>query len=180
MTGGLAPLVRDSTSADIPAIQTIYGHHVIHGVASFEDAAPDVEEMTRRRDEVLAAGLPYLVAELDGAVAGFACATRYRSRPAYRNSLETTVYIAPEALGQGAGRALLGVLVERCAGLGYRQIIGVIGDSDNTASIKLHEAVGFRQAGLLRSVGFKHGRWLDSVFMQRDLGNGDRTPPDRI
>ncbi len=96
------------------------------------------------------------------------------------NSLETTVYIAPEALGQGAGRALLGVLVERCAGPGYRRIIGVIGDSDNTASIKLYEAVGFRQAGLLRSVGYKHGRWLGSVFMQRDLGHGDPAPPDRI
>jgi L-amino acid N-acyltransferase YncA len=110
-------------------------------------------------------------------VAGFACAGPYRARPTYRNSLETTIYVDPAVAGRGAGRALMAALVARCEDLGYRQMIAVIGDSGNAASIKLHEAVGFRQVGLLRSVGYKHGRWLDSVFMQRDLGHGDRTPP---
>lgn len=179
MTGRAAPTVRDSRTADIAAIQTLYGHHVVHGVASFEDAPPDGAEMTRRRDAVVAAGLPHLVAVLDGAVAGYACAGPYRARPAYRNSLETTVYVAAEFQGRGVGRALMTALIGRCQDLDYRQMIAVIGDSANGPSIKLHETVGFHQVGLLRAVGYKHGRWLDSVFMQRDLGDGDRTAPDR-
>ena len=174
MTGGLAPIVRNSGAADITAIQALYSHHVAHGVASFEDTPPNVAEMARRRDAVLAAGLPHLVAVLDGAVAGYACAGPYR------NSLETTVYVDPDMQGRGVGRALMAILIERCANLGYRQMIAVIGDSANQPSIKLHEAVGFRHVGLLRAVGHKHGRWLDSVFMQRDLGDGDRTAPPKI
>ncbi len=171
------PAIRDSTATDIGAILAIYAHHVEHGVASFELAPPDVAEMARRRDAVLTAGLPYLVAEVGGAVAGFACAGPYRGRPAYRHTLETTVYVAPDWLGHGVGRALLGALIGRCGDLGYRQMIAVIGDSANAPSIKLHEALGFRHAGLLRAVGFKHGRWLDSVILQRGLGDGDRTLP---
>ena len=171
------PTIRDSTAADIGAILAIYAHHVEHGVASFELTPPDVAEMTRRRDAALAAGLPYLVAEVGGAVAGFACAAPYRGRPAYRHTLETTVYVAPASLGRGVGRALLGALIGRCEDLGYRQLIAVIGDSANAPSIKLHEALGFDRAGLLRAVGFKHGRWLDSVILQRGLGDGDTTPP---
>jgi phosphinothricin acetyltransferase len=179
MTGGSgSPLIRDSTAADVAAIQAIYGHHVAHGVASFELDEPDMTAMIRRRDAVLEAGLPHLVAEIGGAVLGFTCAGPYRGRPAYRHTLETTVYVDPETVGRGVGRALLGALVERCAGLGYRQMVAVVGDSANAPSIRLHEAPGFERVGLLRSVGFKHGRWLDSVVMQRDLGDGDRTPPE--
>ncbi len=174
---GHEPTIRDATEADIEAIRVIYAHHVEHGVASFELAAPDAAETARRRDAVLAAGLPYLVAEAGGGVAGFACAGPYRGRPAYRHTLETTVYVAPNSLGRGVGRALLGALIARCEGLGYRQMIAVIGDSANEPSIKLHEALGFQHAGLLRAVGFKQGRWLDSVILQRRLGEGDTTLP---
>ena len=169
--------IRDSTAADIEAIRAIYAHHVEHGVASFEQSPPGIAEMARRRDAVLDAGLPYLAAEAGGGLAGFACAGPYRGRPAYRHTLETTVYVAPDSLGRGVGRALLEALIERCENLGYRQLIAVIGDSANAPSIKLHEALGFQRAGLLRAVGFKHGRWLDSVILQRRLGDGDKTLP---
>ena len=169
--------IRASVDGDIAAVTAIYAHHVEHGVASFELAAPDEAKMARRRESALAAGLPYLIAEVDGLVAGFASAGPYRARPAYERTLENTVYVDAALHGRGIGGVLLSALIEACTALGYRQMIAVVGDSDNTASIRLHESHGFERAGLLRSVGFKHGRWLDSVFLQRSLGDGDENLP---
>jgi phosphinothricin acetyltransferase len=169
--------VRASEERDLAAIAAIYSHHVLHGLASFEVEPPDAAEIARRRADALARGLPYLVAELDGRVAGYAYAAPYRARPAYRYTLENSIYIDPGVLGRGAGRVLLEALVEACTRAGYRQLIAVIGDSANTASIGLHAACGFRHAGLLPGVGFKFGRWVDSVLMQRDLGEGKRSLP---
>ncbi len=174
-----AALVRDSTAADLPAIHAIYTHHVRHGLASFELDPPDLDEMARRRDELIDRGLPHIVAEDDGKVVGFAYAGPYRPRPAYRHTLEDSVYVAPDASRRGAGRALLDALVVRCTRLGYRQLVAVIGDSANTPSIALHEALGFRRSGLLRGVGFKLDRWVDIVILQRPLGDADDTPPTR-
>ena len=169
--------LREAAPEDVAAIQSIYAHHVLHGFASFEEEAPDAAEMDRRRQEIQGRGLPYLVAERDGVVHGFAYAGPFRPRPAYRYTVEDSVYVAPAAVGQGFGRALLGELVRRCTALGLRQMVAVIGDSGNSASIRLHESLGFRRAATLRSVGFKFGRWVDSVMMQRDLGAGDGTLP---
>lgn len=172
------PVVRASTPEDVPAIAAIYAHHVLNGLASFEVVAPDVEEMTRRRAAVLARGLPYLAADVGGQLAGYAYAAPYRERPAYRYSLEDSVYVHPGYIGRGIGRALLEALIEACTAAGYRQLIAVIGDSANAGSIGVHAACGFVRTGLLPSVGFKFGRWVDSVFMQRALGEGDRTLAD--
>lgn len=172
--------VRPAEESDIPAIQAIYAHHVLHGVASFEVEPPDQAEMLRRRAGIVARGLPYLVAQDtpgSGAILGFAYAAPYRDRPAYRSTLEDSVYVLPGKGGKGIGSALLSELIARCTALGYRQMIAVIGDSANESSIRLHARYGFRDCGLLASVGFKHGRWLDSVFMQLALGAGDSTPP---
>jgi phosphinothricin acetyltransferase len=146
-------------------------------LASFELTPPDAAEIARRRVDVLARGLPYVVAELAGAVVGFAYAAPYRLRPAYRYTVEDSVYVHRDAAGRGVGRELLERLIADCAAAGYRQMIGVIGDSGNAASIGLHAACGFARAGLLPAVGFKFGRWVDSVLMQRPLGEGDATPP---
>ena len=173
-----SPTVRDSVDGDVPAIQAIYAHHVLHGLASFEEVPPDAAEIARRRGDVLARGLPYLVAELDGAVVGYAYASPFRTRVAYRYSLENSVYVAAGLVGRGVGRALLTVLIPRCEAAGYRQMVAVIGDSANDASIRLHAAFGFERVGLLPAVGFKFGRWVDSVLMQRPLGPGEGTPPD--
>ncbi|HMA15733.1 MAG: N-acetyltransferase family protein [Bacteroidota bacterium] len=176
--GGLT--IRPAKAEDVPAIQAIYAHHVLHGIASFEEEPPDQAEMARRLAEVRGRGLPYLVAEDSpgsGAILGYAYAGPYRARPAYRFSLEDSVYVVPGKGGRGIGSALLGALIERCAALGYRQMIAVIGDSANEGSIRLHARHGFRTIGILASVGFKHGRWVDSVFMQRPLGPGDETLP---
>jgi phosphinothricin acetyltransferase len=170
-------LVRPSREDDLPAMRAIYAHHVLHGLASFEEAPPDVPELARRRAEVLARGLPWLVAEDEGAVAGYAYAGPYRARPAYRFTLEDSVYVAPGMAGRGLGRALLTRLLALCEAAGCRQIVAVIGDSANAASIGLHRACGFREVGTLRAVGFKHGRWVDTVLMQRPLGPGDATLP---
>jgi len=172
------PLVRDAGDDDLNVVTAIYAHHVRHGSASFEETPPDRAEIARRRAAIVAAGLPYLVAELDGRVAGFAYAAPYRARPAYRYAIEDSVYAAPDAHGHGIGRALLAEVIARSTAAGRRQMIAVIGDSANTGSITLHARLGFRQAGVLRAVGFKHGRWLDTVLMQRPLGPGDATPPD--
>ena len=169
--------IRDSAASDLPAIQAIYAHHVLHGSASFELEPPDLAEMTARRAGLVERGLPYLVAERDGAVAGYCYAGPYRPRPAYRYALEVSVYVAPGQARRGIGRLLLATLVERCEALGYRQLVAIVGDSANAASIGLHEALGFRRTGLLASVGWKHGRWLDSVFLQRALGPGETAPP---
>lgn len=169
--------IRDSEPQDAGAIQSIYAHHVASGRASFELTAPDLAEIRRRRDDVLANGFPYLVAEAAGRVIGYAYANFFRTRPAYRFTVENSIYIAHDAIGQGAGRRLLLALIERCEALGCRQMIAVIGDSGNTGSIALHAACGFRFAGVLRSSGWKLDQWTDTVLMQRALGLGDHTPP---
>lgn len=170
-------ILRDARPDDLPAITAIYGHHVRTGLASFETEAPDLAEMTQRYEAVRAKGFPYLVAELDGAVAGYAYASHYRPRFAYRFTVEDSVYIHPDRTGLGLGRALLVRLLAECEQAGCRQVVAVIGDSGNTPSIALHRACGFEMTGTFRSIGFKHGRWLDTVLMQRALGTGDTTPP---
>ena len=175
---GPGGIVRDALLADLPIIQSIYAHHVLHGLASFEEVPPDVAEMERRYRELLARGLPYVVVESDGRVAGYAYAGPYRTRPAYRYTLEDSVYIAPDAIGRGLGRIALAEVIRRTADLGFRQMIAIIGDSANRPSIALHEKLGFRYSGTLQAVGFKFGRWVDSVLMQRSLGDGDGRPPD--
>jgi phosphinothricin acetyltransferase len=174
---GTSIVVRPSRDDDVPRIAAIYAYHVLTGLASFETVPPNAAEIARRRDDVLARGLPYLVAEADGAVLGYAYAAPYRARTAYRSTLEDSVYVDKDCVGRGAGRSLLVRLVEECGARGYRQLIAVIGDSANRPSIALHEACGFAHVGLLPAVGFKLGRWVDSVLMQRALGEGDRTPP---
>lgn len=169
--------VRDAADADLPAIAAIYAHHVLTGLASFEEVAPFPDEIAARRASVLALGLPYLVAELEGRVAGFAYAGTYRARPAYRHTVEDSVYVAPDALGRGVGRALLAELIVRCEAGPWRQMIAVIGDSANAGSIALHASLDFTTVGTFRSVGFKFGRWVDSVLMQRALGDGDTSLP---
>jgi L-amino acid N-acyltransferase YncA len=169
---------RPARAEDLPAIHSIYAHHVLHGLASFEEAPPSIEEIERRYRDVTRRGLPYLAAELGGVLAGYGYCAPYRERSAYRYSLEDSVYVRPDMVGRGVGKALLNELVRRCEDLGYRQLIAVIGDSANVASIGLHAACGFLRVGTLRSVGFKFGRWVDSVIMQRPLGRGDATPPN--
>ncbi|HKU93929.1 MAG TPA: GNAT family N-acetyltransferase [Vineibacter sp.] len=170
-------LIRDSRDDDIPAITRIYGHHVLHGLASFEEQAPSTEEMARRRAEYLARGYPYLAAERNGKLVGYAYAAAYRVRPAYRFAVENSIYIDHEDRGGGIGSALLPALIERCTAMGFRQMIAVIGDSANAASIGLHAKFGFRTVGTFTAIGWKHGRWVDSVLMQRALGDGDQSAP---
>jgi len=170
-------LVRPASAADFTAIQPIYAHHVRHGLASFEETPPTVEEMRRRHEEVIARGLPYLVAEETGDVLGYGYCTLYRTRSAYRHTLEDSVYVRAGKHRKGVGRAILAALIERSEQLGYRQLIAVIGDSAQAPSIGLHASLGFLRAGTLRSVGFKFGRWVDTVIMQRPLGSGDGVRP---
>lgn len=170
--------LRPATAGDLPAIQRIYAHHVLHGLASFEEAPPDAAELARRWQAIVAAGLPYYCAAgADAAVLGYAYAGPYRPRSAYRFAVEDSIYVAPEATGRGIGRALLDRLIDDCTRIGKRQMIAVIGDSANRASIELHRACGFRLVGTFAAIGFKHGRWVDSVLMQRPLGAGDSTLP---
>jgi phosphinothricin acetyltransferase len=171
------PRLRPVRPDDAEAIAAIYAHAVLTGCASFEIDPPDTAEMAARIAKVTGAGHPWLVAEIDGKVVGYAYAGPYRPRPAYRNTVEDSIYVAEEAQGRGLGRWLLAALISEATKLGFRQMIAVIGDSANTASIGLHTALGFRSAGLFASVGHKHGRWLDSVLMQLPLGDGDDTPP---
>ena len=171
-------LIRDSSAADIPAITAIYAHWVTHGLASFEVEPPDPTEMARRRDAVLAAGFPYLVAEAPEGLLGYAYASAYRTRPAYRFTVENSVYVAPGAGQRGIGLALMEEVIAQCTGAGFRQMVAVIGDSGNAASIALHKRAGFTTAGLLKAAGWKHGRWVDSVLMQRPLGAGAGAPPE--
>jgi L-amino acid N-acyltransferase YncA len=170
-------LIRPACEADMPAITAIYRVEVLNGVATFELDPPDDAEMARRFEAVVASGCAYLIAEAAGQVAGFAYATAYRARPAYRFTVEDSIYVAASVQRRGVGRALLSVLIERSAAAGHRQMIAVIGDSANTGSIRLHRAASFAFAGVLHAVGYKHGRWLDSVLMQRSLGPGDATAP---
>lgn len=170
-------VVRPATPADVSAILAIYRPAVLEGFASWEYDPPDEPEMRRRFEAVRAGGYPYLVAELDGRVVGYSYASAYRSRPGYRFTCENSVYVAAGVQRSGAGRALLSELIDQCAAKGYRQMIAVIGDSGNAPSIGLHRALGFTFCGVMHSIGWKHGRWLDGVYMQRPLGDGDRTAP---
>jgi L-amino acid N-acyltransferase YncA len=178
MTGPTPEIaIRAAARADFGYITQIYADHVRTGTASFELDPPDVAEMRRRWREVRKRGLPYLVAMVAGHVAGYAYAGSYRPRPAYRFTVEDSVYVHADAMGRGIGRALLAALIRQCEQAGARQMLAVIGDGGNTASIRLHAAAGFAPAGTLSSVGYKFGRWLDVVIMQRALGVGDAAPP---
>ena len=162
-------LVRDAQKVDLPAVAAIYGHHVLHGLASFEETPPDVVEIERRWQVALKSDMPYLIAELDDAVIGFAYCSKYRPRPAYRYTVEDSVYVASGMAGRGAGRAMLAALIDHCTLAGFKQMVAVIGDSRNDASISLHAHLGFHQVGMLHDIGFKHNRWVDTVLMQRAL-----------
>jgi phosphinothricin acetyltransferase len=170
-------LLRPAQPGDLAVITAIYDHAVRYGTASFELDPPDEGEMARRYESLRAGGYPYLVAELDGEVAGYAYAGPYRARPAYRWSVEDSVYVAPRSQRRGIGRALLERLIAEAEAGGFRQMLAVIGDTANTASVELHRAVGFRLVGTFENVGFKFGRWLDTVLMQRPLGRGATTGP---
>ncbi|HEY8069205.1 MAG TPA: GNAT family N-acetyltransferase [Burkholderiales bacterium] len=170
-------LVRPAAPQDLPAIQSIYAYHVLHGLASFEEEAPPLEEMRRRFEDVAGRGLPYLAAEEKGEVLGYGYCSLYRTRSAYRHTLEDSIYVRHGRQGKGVGKAILKELIARCEVLNYRQLVAVIGDSANAGSIKLHASLGFVRAGLLRSTGYKFGRWVDSVYMQLPLGRGDGSKP---
>jgi L-amino acid N-acyltransferase YncA len=170
--------VRDSEDADIDAIARIYGHWVQHGLASFELTPPDADELRHRRAAVLAGGYPHIVAaDEDGTVLGYGYAGPYRTRPAYRFACEDSVYVAPDAARRGIGRSLLQALIARCEALGLRLMVAIIGDSGNEPSIGLHRALGFVPAGVLPAIGWKHGRWVDTVLLVRTLGPGASVPP---
>ena len=172
-----AALIRDAGEGDLGAIVRIYAHHVRHGLASFEEIPPTIGELRSRRVAVVDSGLPYLAAELDGEVVGYAYAGIYRPRPAYRYTIEDSVYVEESRRGLGLGSALLAVLIERCEAGPWRQMLAVIGDSANIGSIALHRRLGFRHVGTYESVGFKLGRWVDTVLMQRALGAGAARAP---
>jgi phosphinothricin acetyltransferase len=169
--------IRPATLTDIPAITRIYAHAVANGTASFELSSPDEAEMTRRMQSLLAGEFPYLAGEVDSVLAGYAYASLYRTRPAYRFTVENSVYVAPEMHRRGIGKVLLEALIEACTARGFRQMIAVIGDSNQAASIGVHRACGFEPAGNLKNIGYKFGRWLDTPLMQRALGPGAKTPP---
>jgi L-amino acid N-acyltransferase YncA len=179
---GEATIIRPSRDADVAAIAAIYGYHVLHGLASFEESPPSIDEIARRRGEILTRGLPYLVAERAdqtdrGRVIGYCYAGLFRTRSAYRFTLEDSIYVDPAEVGRGIGRALLEPLLLRSAELGYRQMVAVIGGSETVPSIRLHEALGFVRTGIMPGIGFKFGRWVDTVLMQRALGQGAATLP---
>lgn len=176
-SSALTIVVRPSKAGDIAAIAKIYGFHVLNGLASFEVMAPSVDEMAKRRADVVGRNFPYLVAEAEGRVVGFAYASLYHGRPAYRHTFEDSVYVHKEYTGRHVGVLLLEALIEACEKAGCRQLIAIIGDSGNEASIRLHAACGFAHTGTLEAVGFKFGRWVDSVIMQRQIGSGASNPP---
>ena len=171
------PLIRPSHDDDLAAITAIYAHHVLHGTGTFETEPPTEADMATRRADVLGKGLPYLVAEQDGQVLGFAYCNWFKPRPAYRFSAEDSIYLAPHAKGQGLGRMLLAELVLQAERVGVRKLIAVIGDSANTGSIGVHRSAGFKPVGVLASCGWKFDRWLDVVLMEKPLGLGDSTSP---
>ncbi|MBI3102315.1 MAG: N-acetyltransferase [Burkholderiales bacterium] len=172
------PQIRPSQDGDIAAITAIYAHHVLHGTGTFEIDPPSQADMAQRRADVLARGLPWLVAEREGQVLGFAYANWFKPRPAYRFTAEDSIYVADAARGSGVGRALLQALVEQAQAQGLRKLIAVIGDSANTGSIGLHRALGFSEVGVLRAMGWKHGAWRDIVLMEKPLGAADSTAPE--
>jgi phosphinothricin acetyltransferase len=171
-------LIRPGTDADLPTITRIYGHHVLYGTGTFETTPPTEPEMQARRADVLGKNLPWLVLERDGAVLGFAYGNWFKPRPAYRFSVEDSIYLAPEAAGQGLGKLLMTELLAQLERRGVRKVMAVIGDSANAGSIGVHRAAGFEHVGVVQSCGWKFGRWLDIVLMQRALGAGDTTPPE--
>lgn len=173
-------IVRPVTAADLAAVTDIYAHHVLHGLSSFEEVPPTVAQMVERHAAVVGKGLPYLCAQIDEAVVGYAYAAPYGARPAYRFTVEDSVYVAADALGRGVGKALLAAVIAQCEAIGLRQMFAVIGNSENAASIALHSALGFTYAGMGKSVGWKKGRWVDIVWMQRALGDGTRTAPEGV
>ncbi|MFY7907280.1 MAG: GNAT family N-acetyltransferase [Burkholderiaceae bacterium] len=178
MTQTLQTTVRPSVDGDMPAIARIYAHHVLNGTGTFETSPPSEEEMRTRRADVLGKNLPWLVIESNGHILGFAYANWFKPRPAYRFSVEDSVYIAHDAAGKGLGKQLLAELLVQLERRGVRKVMAVVGDSANTGSIQLHKTLGFQQAGVIESCGWKFGRWLDIVLMQKALGDGDSTPPD--
>jgi L-amino acid N-acyltransferase YncA len=172
------PTIRASHDADMSAITAIYAHHVLNGTGTFETTPPTEEDMKSRRADVLAKGLPWLVAEEDGRLLGFAYCTWFKPRPAYRFSAEDSIYLADGARGRGVGKALLTALAEQAEAAGVRKLIAVIGDSANQGSVGVHRAVGFTPVGVLTSCGWKFGKWLDVVLMEKSLGRGDSTSPE--
>jgi phosphinothricin acetyltransferase len=172
-----AATLRPSTPADLSALAAIYGHNVLHGTGTFELEAPDAEEMGRRREAVLGNGLPWIVAEVDGRIVGYAYANLFRPRRAYRFCVEDSIYLDPVAQGRGIGRLLLAELMAQCTARGCRQMLAVIGDSANAGSIALHAACGFTPCGRFDAAGWKFDRWLDVVLMQRALGTGAADAP---
>ena len=174
---GSAILIRDAADADIATVQAIYTHYVLNATASFEEVPPTIEDLLARRRKLLDAGLPYLVATIDDQVAGYAYASSYRPRSAYRYTIEDSVYVADGLHSRGIGTALLSALIEQCEAGDWRQMIAVIGGAENAASIALHRRFGFEQIGTVKAVGFKFGRWLDTILMQRPLGPGAEKLP---
>jgi len=170
--------IRTAGAEDAEALAAIYGHHVANGFGTFETDPPSAKDMAGRIEAVLVLGLPYLVAEIDGAVAGFAYGSPFRPRASYRYTVEDSVYIGPDRLGRGIGKALLGAVIEASEALGLRQMVAMIGDSENARSIGLHRAMGFAPVGVFRAIGFKHGRWVDVAMMQRPLNAGAGAPPE--
>ena len=170
--------VRPATESDAAAVAGIYGHHVLHGFGTFEETPPSTLEIAGRIAAVLSRGLPYLVAQEGGVVIGFAYAAPFRPRAAYRYTVEDSVYVAPAAIGKGVGKALVAEAIRLCEGLGLRQMVAVIGDSGNAGSIGLHRSLGFEPAGVGKAFGYKHGRWVDIVWMQKSLNGGDARLPD--
>ncbi|MEO7888075.1 N-acetyltransferase family protein [Polaromonas sp.] len=168
--------IHPCSEGDIEAIQAIYAHYVATNLATFELEPPTAQQMLSRRADILGGGYPYLVARLGGEVVGYAYGSAYRSRPAYRHTVEDSIYVAPGHRQAGIGNALLRELIAQCAQRGFRQMVGVVGNSANTGSLRVHEALGFSRVGTLASVGHKFGQWVDTVLMQRALGEGDSTP----
>jgi L-amino acid N-acyltransferase YncA len=169
--------LRPSTDADVPAITAIYGHHVLHGTGTFETTPPTEADMANRRLDVLGRGLPYLVAEKQGRVLGFAYCQWFKPRPAYRYSAEDSIYLHPDAAGEGIGKQLLAALMHQAEAAGIRKLIAVIGDSGNAGSIGVHRSLGFHKVGVIQACGWKFDRWLDIVLMEKAIGAGDSTPP---
>jgi len=169
--------IRAATPDDLGAAQAIYAHHVLHGLGTFETEPPDLAEMRRRHAQIVGDGFPYLVAVDAARVLGYAYANHFRTRAAYRNTVEDSIYVAVDAAGRGVGKVLLSALIERCAALGLRQMLAVIGDSGNAGSIGVHRSCGFEHTGVMKAVGRKFDRWVDVVIMQRALGAGASTPP---
>ena len=174
------PIIRPSTDADIPAITAIYAHHVLNSTGTFETEAPSVQDMTMRRADVLGKGLPYLVAVDDGQVVGFAYGNWFKPRPAYRYSVEDSIYLAPSQHSKGLGRALLAELMARCEAVGIRKMMAIVGDSANASSVGVHLALGFEQVGKIDACGWKFGAWRDIVIMQKTLGLGDTQAPTDV